>query len=186
MRTPKPFSWASRRSTVTCPWTCCISTIAHDPGAKVAAHLGRQRCDDLLAVRCHPALAAEADDLRRQDQILHGEGLEAAASRARRGLDDQGALRRSPAGCAGHSAVCAAAGAPPWSWPACPARSPCPCRPVPASVSSADPSAGRSPPAAAGSPLPMPTREPAAGPPASSARRETGRPDLEAAALTCR
>jgi hypothetical protein len=52
--------------------------IAHDPGAEVAAHLGRQRGDDLLAVRCYPALAAEADDLRRQEEILHGEGLEAA------------------------------------------------------------------------------------------------------------
>src|SRR3954453_8385700 len=28
----------------------------------------------------------------RQDQILHGEGFEAAAPRARRGLDDQGSL----------------------------------------------------------------------------------------------
>ena len=60
--------------------------------SQVATHLWRQRCDDLLAVRCQPALAAEADDLRRQDQILHGEGLEAAAPRARRGLDDKGAL----------------------------------------------------------------------------------------------
>ncbi|WP_373866663.1 DDE-type integrase/transposase/recombinase [Skermanella aerolata] len=66
--------------------------IAHDPGAKVATHLRRQRCNDLLTLRCHPALAAEADDLRRQDQILHGEGLEAAAPRAGRGLDHKGSL----------------------------------------------------------------------------------------------
>ena len=26
MRRPKPLSWASRRSTVTCPWKCCIRT----------------------------------------------------------------------------------------------------------------------------------------------------------------
>src|SRR3954453_10613971 len=34
MRTPKPFSWARRRSTVTCPWTCCISTKRTIPGPK--------------------------------------------------------------------------------------------------------------------------------------------------------
>ena len=45
-----------------------------------------------VAVGCHPALAAEANDLRRQDQILHGEGLEAAPPRARWGLDDKGSL----------------------------------------------------------------------------------------------
>ena len=186
MRTPKPFSWASRRSTVTCPWTCCIRTIAHDPGAEVAAHLGRQRCYDLLAVRCHPALAAEADDLRRQDQILHGEGLEAAAPRARRGLDDQGSLlghRRGAPATLPFAPLPARLLGP---GPLVRLASPCPCRPAPASVSSADPSAGRSPRAAAGSPPPMPTPEPAAGPPASSARRGTGRPGLEAAALTCR
>ena len=72
---------------------------AHDTRAEVAPHLRRQRRDDLLAVRGHPALAAEANDLWHQEEILHGERLKAAAARARRNLHGEGPLlghRRCP------------------------------------------------------------------------------------------
>jgi hypothetical protein len=58
---------------------------AHDPGAKVAGHLGRQRCDDLLA--CHPALTAEPDGARIRSCTVKG-----SKPRAQGGLDDQGSL----------------------------------------------------------------------------------------------
>src|SRR5215211_39478 len=100
MRTPKPFNWASRRSTVTCPWTCCISTKRTIPEPKwplTAAARGegplRLREGVLRADAARPGAGDGGEnDLRRQDQILHDEGLEAAAPRACRGLDDQGSL----------------------------------------------------------------------------------------------
>ena len=43
--------------------------------AKMAGYPGRQRGNHGGALRCHPALAAVADHLRAQHQLLHHEGL---------------------------------------------------------------------------------------------------------------
>src|SRR3954463_12723204 len=45
---------------------------AHNPGAKVAGHLWRQWCYDFLAVRCHPALAAEENGVRIRSCTVNG------------------------------------------------------------------------------------------------------------------